>query len=180
MVLGGFSYERWLAHHQALHLHIPAFFFFLNLAGMPCVMVGSVLANGQGWGPLLQHGPGCTLLFVNCSLAASWTTWKRFWMICRTVSYHSFSQTQGQELLLGQLTSKPSSMTSCNSQLTAVPSHLPEPRRQHCACHRAVSMHSNPIRDQLKAARVLVCPAAYRHSFLWRGKFKPGMVTACL
>lgn len=105
---------------------------------MPCVMVGSVLANGQGWGPLLQHGPGCTLLFVNCSLAASWTTWKRFWMICRTVSYHSFSQTQGQELLLGQLTSKPSSMTSCNSQLTAVPSHLPEPRRQHCACHRAL------------------------------------------
>lgn len=117
---------------------------FFHLAAC-LVMVKSVAANGGGWDPHSQHGPGCILLFVNCSLAASWTTWKRFWMICKIVSYHSFSQTPGQEPLPGPLTSKPSSMTSCSSRRTAVLSHLLEPRKQRCACHRAVSMPSLQI-----------------------------------
>lgn len=79
-------------------------------------------------------------LFVNCSLAASWTTWRRFWMICRIVNYHSFSQTRGQAPLLDPLTSKPSSMTSCNSQLRTARLHLLEARKRHCEFHRAVSM----------------------------------------
>lgn len=109
----------------------------LSFAPWSLMPVRSVIA-GRPAGPS-QWG-WINSLFVNCSLAASWTTWRRFWMICRIVNYHSFSQTRGQAPLLDPSTSKPSSMTSCNSQLRTARSHLLEARKRRCGFHRAVSM----------------------------------------
>lgn len=78
-------------------------------------------------------------VFFACSQAVSWITWRRFWMTYRTASYRSFSQIAAQARQQARSTSKPSSMTSCSSPVTAAPERLWPPRNQQWGFHRAVS-----------------------------------------
>lgn len=70
------------------------------------------------------------VFFFYCSQAVNWITWRRFWMTCRTASYRSFSQIAAQARQRARSTSKPSSMTSCSSPVTAAPARLWPPRNQ--------------------------------------------------
>lgn len=78
-------------------------------------------------------------VFFACSQAVSWITWRRFWMTYRTASYRSFSQIAAQARQQARSTSKPSSMTSCSSPVTAALERLWPPRNQQWGFHRAVS-----------------------------------------
>lgn len=86
-----------------------------------------------------QASSNVCCVFSACSQAASWITWRRSWMTYRTASYRSFSQRAAQARRQARSTSKPSSMTSCSSPVTAAPARLWPPRNQQWGFHRAVS-----------------------------------------
>lgn len=108
---------------------------------------------GSTWGRRPQENSdlycGFVLFFFNCSQAVNWITWRRFWMTCRTASYRSFSRIAAPERQRARWTSKPSSMTSCSSPVTAAPARPWPPRNQQWGFHRAVSLPSARVLTKL-------------------------------
>lgn len=125
--------------------------------GCAGVTLGGCLAwHKQGTNS--RRAATCTvgLCVLCCSQAASWITWKRFWMTCRTASYHSFSQIAAQACQRARWTSKPSSMTSCSSPVTAAPARPWPPRNQQWGFHRAVSaprLHTSTLSSGTPSVR---------------------------